>query len=138
MKPYETLDAILVVAALIIIAGLMTALVFVEIPTNNLPVLASLGATVVGFGAGYAAFRWGNSSTAKNSADTAQTAAATIAHLTGTGAGLGQPLAGQAPTAPADVANVDITADSVTVNPATEDAAATDGGELPPGQRVKP
>jgi hypothetical protein len=110
-RAYETLDAILVVAALVIVAGLMAALVFVEIPTNNLPVLASLGATVVGLGTAYAAFRWSSNATAKNQADASASSAKTIEHLmtSGTGNGSGAP----APQAAPDLTN----ADSVGVPP---------------------
>jgi uncharacterized membrane protein YeaQ/YmgE (transglycosylase-associated protein family) len=64
--PVNTLDAIVVVGALLIIGGAVAALVFANIPKDNLAILASivagLAGTVIG---GYAGYRWGASEALK-------------------------------------------------------------------------
>ena len=61
-RTYETLDAILVVGCMVILGGIAASLVFLTIPDNQLAILSSIAAgllgTIVG---GYAGFRWGAS-----------------------------------------------------------------------------
>lgn len=59
-RDYKTLDAIVVVGGLFLCAGIGAALVFVEIPGPNLPILASLGTGILGLVVAYASARWGN------------------------------------------------------------------------------
>jgi hypothetical protein len=60
-RNYETLDAIVVIGAMAIVAGLIAALVFFDISSEVLPVLSSLGTAVLSLAVAYGAFRWGNS-----------------------------------------------------------------------------
>ena len=60
-RDYHTLDAIVVVACLVIMAGVMAALTFVTIPQENLPILAGLASGTFGAALGaYVGARWGN------------------------------------------------------------------------------
>ncbi len=60
-RDYRTLDAIVVIACLIIMAAVMWALVFIQIPQPNLPILASLASGIFGAALGaYVGARWGN------------------------------------------------------------------------------
>ncbi|MFN3858096.1 MAG: hypothetical protein ACK4RV_10120 [Caulobacter sp.] len=60
-RDYRTLDAIVVVACLIIMAGVMAALTFIKIPQENLPILAGLASGTFGAALGaYVGARWGN------------------------------------------------------------------------------
>lgn len=81
-RNYETLDAILVIAVLAIIAGSAAALVYVKIPEANLPILSSLVGTLVGtVVGGYAGFRWASSiKTATPPPQDAKTAADQVAY----------------------------------------------------------
>lgn len=64
MKNYRTLDAIVVVGSLIILAGGIAALVFLTIPQPNLPILSSLLSGSAGTFLGlYCGARWGNKKT---------------------------------------------------------------------------
>jgi len=64
MKNYRTLDAIVVVACLIMLGGVLTALVYLDIPQPNLPILSGLvGATLGSILGLYAGARWGNKKT---------------------------------------------------------------------------
>jgi len=79
-RNYETLDAILVISVVGIIAGSAAALVYIEIPVANLPILSSLVGTLVGtVVGGYAGFRWASSTKPVISPDTAKRAADQVA-----------------------------------------------------------
>ena len=57
---YETLDAIVVVAALLIVGGGIAGLIFFTVPGENLAVVSGLLGTIAGtLLGGYAGFRWG-------------------------------------------------------------------------------
>lgn len=61
-RDYATLDAIVVVASLIIIGGGVAGLMFLNVPSDNLPIVAGLLGTMLGtILGGYAGFRWGAS-----------------------------------------------------------------------------
>jgi hypothetical protein len=61
---YQTLDAIVVVATLIIVGGGVAGLMFLNVPSDNLPIVAGLLGTMLGtLLGGYAGFRWGASTT---------------------------------------------------------------------------
>lgn len=79
-RNYETLDAILVISVVNIIAGAAWALVFVEIPVANLPILSSLVGTLVGtVVGGYAGFRWASSMKPPTAPESARRAADQVA-----------------------------------------------------------
>lgn len=60
-RDYRTLDALVVVGTLAIVAGACLALVYVRIPEPNLPILSSvIGALIGGILGLYAGARWGN------------------------------------------------------------------------------
>jgi hypothetical protein len=60
-RDYHTLDAIVVVACLLIMAGVMAALTFIKIPQENLPILSGLASGTFGAALGlYTGARWGN------------------------------------------------------------------------------
>lgn len=60
-RNYHTLDAILLVACLFMMTGVGTALVFVKVPQENLPILAGLASGIVGSViTAYVGARWGN------------------------------------------------------------------------------
>lgn len=60
-RDYKTLDAIVVVASLFIMAFVMWALAFLTIPQANLPILAALSSGTFGAALGaYVGARWGN------------------------------------------------------------------------------
>lgn len=59
-RDYRTLDAVVVVAGLGLVAAFGWALVFRTIPEANLPILASLGTGVLGLIITYVNARWGN------------------------------------------------------------------------------
>jgi hypothetical protein len=88
-KDYEGLDAIVVAGALLIVAGVVGGLMFIAVPQNNLPVLASLGSTVLTLATAYAAFRWGNNVGSKQAAelaaDTSNKATSALAQIAGAG-----------------------------------------------------
>ena len=88
-RNYETLDAIVIVACLLMVAFAGSALVFVEIPQNNLPVLASIATGVLGLPLAYGAFRWGNNVGAKkaqeDAAEATKTATGALAQIAGAG-----------------------------------------------------
>ncbi|ESQ82406.1 hypothetical protein AEAC466_17435 [Asticcacaulis sp. AC466] len=61
-RTYDTLDAIVVIGAMLIIGGGVGSLIFFDPPQNNLPIIASLLGTLLGtIVGGYAGFRWGAS-----------------------------------------------------------------------------
>lgn len=60
-RDYRTLDAIVVVACLGMVAGFGGALVFLDVPQPNLPILAALVSGTAGTILGaYSGARWGN------------------------------------------------------------------------------
>ena len=59
-RNYHTLDAIVVCASLVLLAGFAGLLAFVDIPEVALPILASLGTGVLGILTAYVGARWGN------------------------------------------------------------------------------
>lgn len=59
-KDYHTLDAIVVVASLFLLAAFSGLLAFVDVPQAALPILASLGTGVLGILTAYVGARWGN------------------------------------------------------------------------------
>jgi len=60
-RDYRTLDAIVVIACLLMMFGVGLALTFVKIPQENLPILAGLASGVIGSALGaYVGARWGN------------------------------------------------------------------------------
>lgn len=88
-RDYETLDAIVTVASLFMVAGVIAGLVFVDIPQNSLPVLSSLATGVLGLPLSYGAFRWGNNVGAKHAAEaaaeTSKAATGALAQIAGAG-----------------------------------------------------
>lgn len=61
-RNYETLDAIVVVGAMLIVGGGVGALIFFNVPSENLAVVSGLLGTIAGtILGGYAGFRWGAS-----------------------------------------------------------------------------
>lgn len=61
-RNYETLDAIVVVGAMVIVGGGVAGLMLVTVPGENLAVVAGLLGTIAGSILGaYAGFRWGAS-----------------------------------------------------------------------------
>lgn len=70
-RNYETLDAIVVVACLVMVTGLGAGLLLLhDIPTDHLPIIASLVTAIFGLPATYGAFRWGNNVGAKQASET--------------------------------------------------------------------
>lgn len=64
-RNYETLDAILIVAGLLIIGGSIAGLFLLTVPSDNLPIVSGLVGTLLGTViGGYTGFRW--SSTTRN------------------------------------------------------------------------
>lgn len=59
-RDYYTLDAIVVCASLVLLAGFALMLVLVKIPAEVLPILASLGTGVLAILTAYVGARWGN------------------------------------------------------------------------------
>jgi len=71
-RNYETLDAIVVVACLIMVSGLGAGLLLLhDIPTDHLPIISSLVTAILGLPVAYGAFRWGNNVGAKQAAEAA-------------------------------------------------------------------
>lgn len=69
-RDYHTLDAIVVVASLILLAAFSGLLAFVDIPQAALPILASLGTGVLGILTAYVGARWGNKKPGENGGGT--------------------------------------------------------------------
>lgn len=58
----DRLDAFLVVALVLLMGGILTALIFVPIPKDNEELFSALASGVVGSGIGaYIGYRWGSS-----------------------------------------------------------------------------
>lgn len=61
-RNYETLDAIVVIGAMLIVGGGVAGLMLLRVPSENLAVVAGLLGTIAGtILGGYAGFRWGAS-----------------------------------------------------------------------------
>lgn len=88
-RDYETLDAIVVVASLAMVTALGAALVLVKIPSEQLPIVASLVTAILSLPVAYGAFRWGNNVGAKNAAEAAakvsEASSAALAQIAGAG-----------------------------------------------------
>lgn len=68
-RDYHTLDAIVVVGCIFLLGAIAAALVFIDIPQPNLPILASLASGTFGLTLGlYAGARWGNNQNARKAA----------------------------------------------------------------------
>lgn len=71
-RNYENLDAIVVCACLAMVTGLGAGLIFIhDIPTDHLPIIASLVTAILGLPVAYGAFRWGNNVGAKAATEAA-------------------------------------------------------------------
>lgn len=57
-RDYQTLDAIIVIMAMVTVQFVLGALVFRTIPDSQLAIISGLGGTVLGVVLTYAAFRW--------------------------------------------------------------------------------
>ena len=88
-RDYETLDAVVTCASLVMVAEVIAGLIFIDIPQNSLPVLSSLATGVLGLPLSYGAFRWGNNVGAKQAAEaaaeTSKTATGALAQIAGAG-----------------------------------------------------
>lgn len=89
-RDYEALDAFCVVTSLAIIGGSVAGLMLLDIPQNNLPIVASLLGTLLGtIVGGYAGFRWGSSIASKQASEeaagTSRTATEALAQIAGAG-----------------------------------------------------
>ena len=89
-RNYETLDAIVVIACLVMVSGLGAGLMLLPgIPTDHLPIIASLVTAILGVPVAYGAFRWGNNVGAKQAAEaaaeTTKASTAALAQIAGAG-----------------------------------------------------
>lgn len=88
-RSYETLDAVVVIASLVMVSALGAALVLVKIPSEQLPIVASLVTAILSLPVAYGAFRWGNNVGAKSAAEAAakvsETSSAALAQIAGAG-----------------------------------------------------
>ena len=88
-RSYETLDALVVLASLVMVSALGAALVLVKIPSEQLPIVASLVTAILSLPVAYGAFRWGNNGGAKSAAEAAakvsETSSAALAQIAGAG-----------------------------------------------------
>ena len=110
IRDYETLDAIVVVGSLVLVAGIVFGC-FMRPPTSEvLPVISSLATAILGLPIAYGAFRWGNNVGAKAAteaaAENSKVATAAVAQAAG--------------------ANVATTVDQATIN-ADSATVVTDG-----------
>lgn len=92
-REYETLDAVMTVGALILVACMVVGFFFsgyLQLPESVLPVLSSLATAILGIPTAYAAFRWGNNVGAKHAAEaaaeTSKAATGALAQIAGAGA----------------------------------------------------
>lgn len=98
-RDYETLDAVVVVGAMVMVSGMILGFFLVkDLKDSILPVLSSLATAILGVPVAYGAFRWGNNvgskQAAEAAAETSKAATGALAQLAGAAA----------PTAPADAA----------------------------------
>jgi len=89
-RNYETLDAVVVVACLVMVSGLGAGLLLLQdIPTDHLPIISSLVTAILGLPVAYGAFRWGNNVGAKQAAEaaaeTSKASTAALAQIAGAG-----------------------------------------------------
>ena len=89
-RNYENLDATVVIGSMAMVTGLGAGLIFVrDIPTEVLPILASLVTAIFGLPLSYGAFRWGNNVgsklAAENAAETNKTQGLALAQIAGAG-----------------------------------------------------
>lgn len=88
-RDYETLDAVVVIASLMMVTALGAALVLVKIPSEQLPIVASLVTAILSLPVAYGAFRWGNNVGAKSAAEAAakvsENSSAALAQIAGAG-----------------------------------------------------
>lgn len=68
-RNYETLDAIAVIYSLTLVGGILVGLFMIDLDPAVAPIVASLGTALLAIPGMYAAFRWGNSVGAKQSAE---------------------------------------------------------------------
>ena len=95
---YRTLDAITVIACLVALIGGGIALIFVSIPTANLPILASLMSGTFGLTLGlYAGARWGNNNQATKKPDLPAGSAVAIPPEGGSATAASAPAAAETP-----------------------------------------
>jgi hypothetical protein len=64
-RNYETLDAIAVIASLLIVAGIILGLFIMPLDPAVAPIVSSLATAILGVPISYGAFRWGNTVGAK-------------------------------------------------------------------------
>lgn len=63
MRNYRTLDAIVVVGSLMMLGGVLYALIMINIPSDQLPIVAGLAGTIFGGTVGaYGGARWASKS----------------------------------------------------------------------------
>lgn len=83
-RDYQTLDAIVVCAVLLIVGGSVLGYMLLDIPQANLPTLSGLIQGLVGVViGGYAGFRWGASQTDKTHSQAPGSASVSIEATTG-------------------------------------------------------
>lgn len=86
---YETLDGVVVIGCLILLAGMIFGFFVVPLGDSITPVLSSLATAILGIPVAYGAFRWGNNVGAKHAAEVAaeanKTQAAALAQIAGAG-----------------------------------------------------
>lgn len=70
-RNYETLDAIAVVASLLIVAGIIVGLFVQPLDPAVAPIVSSLATAILGVPISYGAFRWGNTVGAKAATEAA-------------------------------------------------------------------
>lgn len=102
-RDYETLDAIVVVGAMLMVTGMLTGFFLIrDLEESILPILSSLATAILGVPVAYGAFRWGNNigskQAAEAAAETSKTATGALAQIAGAGPPPpAAPLAGDAP-----------------------------------------
>lgn len=88
-RNYETLDAIAVIASLVIVAGIIFGLFIVPLDPAVAPIVSSLATAILGLPISYGAFRWGNTVGAKAATEAAakvsEKSAAALAQIAGAG-----------------------------------------------------
>jgi hypothetical protein len=104
-RGYQSLDAVVVIGSMVMVSGLGYGLVFVEIPQEQLPIVASLVTAILSLPVAYGAFRWGNNVGAKLAQEAAaeSTKAANGALAQIAGAGPPPPAAPLDPSPPQEV-----------------------------------
>ena len=59
-RNYETLDAIVVVGAMVMTSGIALGFFVLKVEPEVAPILSSMGTAIIGIPVAYGAFRWGN------------------------------------------------------------------------------